>query len=117
MCDHCMNRRQFHAITSAGLAGSLMGLSWAAADETAAVEPWNPDLAPVATGRPLRVQPVLAHANQSPREKSSWRSWSEIVNEPAAAEEMQRIAGELQHVVPTGRFSPRDIPPHQSDHD
>ena len=58
MCEHCMNRRQFHAISSAGLAGSLMGLAWATADDSARVEPWDPEQAPVVTGRPLRVQPV-----------------------------------------------------------
>ncbi len=111
MCDHCMNRRQFHAITSAGLAGSLMGLSWVAADESAAIRPWDPDQAPVVTGRPLRVQPVLVHANQSPREKSSWRSWGEIVNEPAAAEEMQRIAGELRALSQRADFPLEILPP------
>jgi hypothetical protein len=90
-----MSRREFAAVTTAGLAGGVLGLSALAADATP-VEPWDPDKPPVVTGRPLRVQPILAHALCVPREKTSWRSWSEIVNEPAAAEEMQRIAGELK---------------------
>ncbi len=110
MCDHCMNRREFHAVTTAGLAGGLLGLSWAVADDTAAGLTWDPDQPLVCTGRPLRVQPVLAHANHAPREKSSWRSWSEIVNEPAAAEEMQRIAGELQVLTQQAGF-PLEILP------
>ena len=96
MCDHCMNRRQFTAMTTAGLTGSVLGLLSARAAEMATAEPWDPDNPPVVTGRPLRVQPILAHDVCTPREKASWRSWSEIVNEPAAAEEMGRIAGELK---------------------
>ena len=44
------------------------------------------------------------------REKTSWRSWSEIVNEPAAAEEMQRIAGELKALSARADF-PLEILP------
>ena len=33
------------------------------------------------------------------REKTSWRSWSEIVNEPAAAKEMQRITGDNPQIT------------------
>ena len=97
MCDHCMNRREFAAMTTAGLAGGVLGLvrrCWR--PRRPSVEPWDPDKPPVVTGRPLRVQPILAHNVMAPREKTSWRSWSDIINEPAAAEEMQRIAAELE---------------------
>ena len=98
MCQHCMNRRDFGALTAAGLAGGVLGLSSVLSAEGSTAEavvpePWDPDKPPVVTGRPLRVQPILAHAVMSPREKTSWRSWSEIINEPAAAEELQRIGG------------------------
>jgi len=96
MCDHCMNRREFASLTTAGLAGGVLGLPAVLAANAVEVEPWDPDKPPIVTGRPLRVQPVLAHAVMQPREKTSWRSWSEIINEPAASEEMKRIAGELK---------------------
>lgn len=96
MCDHCMNRREFAGVTGAALAGGVLAASAVWADDSPAAESWDPDKPLVTTGRPLRVQPVLAHAVMSPRERTSWRSWSEIINEPAAAEEMQRIAGELE---------------------
>lgn len=95
MCDHCISRRQFAAITMAGMAGGLLEAG-AAPSAAAAIPTWDPDRPPVVTGRPLRVQPVLTHSVFSPREKTSWRSWSDIITEPAAAEELQRIAGELK---------------------
>ncbi len=110
MCDHCINRREFATLTSAGLAGAMLGLSAASAAERSSAESWDPDKAPVVTGRALRVQPVLAHAVMTPREKTSWRSWSEIVNEPAAAEEMQRIAAELKALGAKAEF-PLEILP------
>ena len=89
MCEHCMNRRQFSALTTAGFTGGMLAASAAMAADGADIESWGPDKPPRITGRPLRVQPVLAHAVMAPREKTSWRSWSEIINEEAAAEEMQ----------------------------
>ena len=110
MCEHCMNRRTFHALTAAGLAGGFLGVSAAVAADALEIEPWDPDQPPRVTGRPLRVQPILAHAVLAPREKTSWRSWSEIINEPAAAEEMQRIAGELKALSAKADF-PLEILP------
>ena len=110
MCEHCMNRRQFAALTTAGFTGGMLGMSAAMAADDANIEPWDPDKPPRITGRPLRVQPVLAHAIMSPREKTSWRSWSEIINEEAAAGEMRRIAGELKTLSGAADF-PLEILP------
>jgi hypothetical protein len=96
MCEHCCNRREFNTLTAAGLTGSLLGRTSVSAAGSVGVEAWDPDKPAVVTGRPLRVQPILTHGVMAPREKTSWRSWSEIINEPAAAEELQRIAGELK---------------------
>ena len=100
MCEHCMNRREFHGLGAAGAAAGMFSLSAALATAPrgypADVEPWNPDKPAVVTGKALRVQPILMHANYAPREKTSWRSWSSIVNEPAAAEETKRIRAELE---------------------
>jgi hypothetical protein len=40
----------------------------------------------------------------APREKTSWRSWGDVVNEPAAAEEMRRIAAELKSLAAKADF-------------
>ncbi len=109
--DHCcMSRREFAALTTTGLVGGLLTGSPALAASTPEVEPWDPDKPPVATGRPLRVQPVLAHAVMKPRERTSWRSWSEIVNEPAAAEEMQRTGEELKSLAASAGFPLEFLP-------
>jgi len=104
MCDHCMNRRQFGVLTAAGLAGSVLAVSPDLARANAPATDWDPDKPPVVTGRALRVQPILAHNVMESRDKTSWRSWSEIINEPAAAEEMQRIARELADVSTKADF-------------
>jgi hypothetical protein len=57
MCEHCINRRQFNAMASAGVAGGMLGLSWVAADESAIVQPYEPDTAPIVTGRPAGSVP------------------------------------------------------------
>lgn len=110
MCEHCLSRREFHRLTSIGLTGSVLGLSAAASAAGAEIEPWDPERSLRTTGRALRVQPVLVHAVHSPQPKTSWRSWSEIVNEPAAAQEMRRIGGELQALVARADF-PLEILP------
>jgi hypothetical protein len=110
MCQHCMNRREFHARTTAGLTAGVLGLSAFVAADAGELEPWDPDRPARRTGRPLRVQPILAHAVVSPREKTSWRSWSEIVNEPAALDEMRRIEVELRTMANRADF-PLEILP------
>ena len=91
------------------MAGSAWALSALAAD-TKAIEPWDPDKPLVVTGKPLRVQPVLMHTRCQPREKTSWRSWSSVINDEAAAEEMNRIRGELDALAKRADF-PLEILP------
>jgi hypothetical protein len=110
MCDHCMNRREFMAVTSAVAAVGMLSLSSSVSAEEPMIDAWDPDKPPVVTGRPLRVQPILAHNVMGPKEKTSWRSWSDIINEPAAAEEMQRITGELKNLSAKADF-PLEILP------
>ncbi len=98
MCEHCMDRRQFGVLSTAALTGSVLAASAGRASDANDIEPWDPDKPPRITGRPLRVQPVLAHALMSRREKTSWRSWSEIINEEAAVDEVRRISGELKEL-------------------
>ncbi|MBN1854020.1 MAG: hypothetical protein JW829_14920 [Pirellulales bacterium] len=106
-----MNRRQFTALTTAGVAGNLLGTGASATlAEVAATDPWDPDKPLIVTGRPLRVQPILTHALYEPKEKTSWRSWSEIINEPAAEKEMQRIAGDLRDLSAKADFPMELLP-------
>ncbi len=111
MCEHCMDRRQFGVLTTATLTGGVLASSAEFVSEGTRMEPWDPDKPPRITGRPLRVQPVLAHAIMSRREKTSWRSWSEIINEEAAAREMQRISGELKTLASLADFPLEILPP------
>lgn len=111
MCEHCMTRREFATVTAAGLASGLfVGRSLAAANPIS-VQPWDPDQPFLTAGRPLRVQPILAHNILAPREKTSWRSWSEIITETAAAEELQRISAELKTLNSRAGFPLEMLPP------
>ena len=47
----------------------------------------------------------------TPQEKTSWRSWSEIISEAAAAEEIQRITAELQDLTGRAGFPIEVLPP------
>ncbi len=111
MCEHCMSRREFGTLATTGLAGGMLGLSPALAADPTQVDPWDPDNPPVKTGRPLRVQPILTFQVYTPREKTSWRSWSEIISEPAAAEELARIDGELKALSARADFPLEILPP------
>jgi hypothetical protein len=95
MCKHCLTRREFGGVTAVGMAGSALGLSGVVQATPPKIEPWDPDRAFLRTGRPLRVQPVLMYKRFSPRPKTSWRSWSSIVNDQEADKEQQRIQQEL----------------------
>ena len=129
MCQHCMNRREFTTLSSSGLAIGMVSLSSADAADMAAIEPWDPEKPPVITGRPLRMQPVLVHDVYKQRKMDSWRSWSTVFNEPAAAEEIQRIVGELKKLAQRADFPVKILPTikvcnndqvsaiHQGDHD
>ena len=109
MCPHCMNRREFTGMAAAGIAGGILALSAAEAQELT-VEPWDPEKPPVVTGKPLRVQPILMHARYTPRPKTSWRSWSRVINDAAAAEELQRIEGELKALKARASFPIEFLP-------
>ncbi len=66
MCEHCMNRRQFNTLTTAGVTAGLLGAASIARADMTSIEPWDPDKPPVVTGRPLRVQPILAPCQPVP---------------------------------------------------
>lgn len=53
---------------------------------------------------PLKVQPVLMYSIPKRREMTSWRTWGGLMNEKDAAEEKDRIAGELRRMQGAANF-------------
>ncbi|MHC4324807.1 MAG: hypothetical protein ACYSUX_11090, partial [Planctomycetota bacterium] len=89
-----MNRREFVGLTTAGIAGGVLGFS-APAHADSNSEGWNPNKPLIATGKQLRVQPVLMYRIPRRRQATSWKSWGGVQTEQAAAEEANRISKEL----------------------
>jgi L-fucose isomerase-like protein len=109
MCDCCMNRREFVGLTTAGIAGGVLGLGTSALAGRK-TEEWNPDKAFLVTGKKLTVQPVLMYRTPIRREQTSWKSWGGVQTEQAASEEARRISKELKSLS-TGADFPLEILP------
>ncbi len=109
MSDSHISRRQFAGLTSAGIAGGVLGSTQSILADKAQKE-WDPDRPPVVTGKPLRVQPVLMCRMAERRENASWRSWSKINSPRAAAEEMGRIGKELHLLGAKADFPLKVLP-------
>jgi hypothetical protein len=90
-----MNRREFVGLTTAGIAGGVLGLGTSALAGRK-TEEWNPDKAFLVTGKKLTVQPVLMYRTPIRREQTSWKSWGGVQTEQAASEEARRISKELK---------------------
>jgi len=104
-----LTRREFVGLTTAGIAGGVLGLSSSAMGGFR-TDGWDPDRPFVITGKTLTIQPVLMYRVAEPREATSWKSWSRIQNEAAASEEAKRISAELATFADTAGF-PLDIRP------
>lgn len=128
MATESVNRREFLGLTTAGLAGGVLGLN---ASLSAGVDPdaWDPEKPLIRTGRALVIQPVLMYQVAQRRPAASWKSWGGVQSDQAADVEVQRIAGELQTLRSQAQF-PLEIRPaikvksaaqagkvHESDHD
>ncbi|MFB0553302.1 MAG: hypothetical protein ACETWQ_08310, partial [Phycisphaerae bacterium] len=109
MCDCCMNRREFVGLTTAGIAGGVLGLG-TAAFANRKIEEWNPDKAFLITGKKLKVQPVLMYRTPVRREQTSWKSWGGVQTEQAASEEAQRISKELNSLSEEADFTLEILP-------
>ena len=104
-----INRREFVGLTTAGIAGGVLGItasSWAEADH----EGWDPDQAPICTGRPLTVQPILMYRVAQRRPAASWKSWGGVQSDAAAVEETQRITQELKALSARPSFPVKILP-------
>ena len=108
-----MSRREFHSLGALGLAGAALPSLFAAtafvSDRNTPIE-WNPDAPLVNIGKAIRVQPVFLYREQPPREKSSYKSWSNLNNAKDAAEEVQRIQKDLAQLEKLAEF-PMEILP------
>ncbi len=112
-CCH-MNRRRFAQLTTASLAGGVLGAATAPLSAGRKADPnvddWDPDKPQIVTGKKLLVQPLLRHQIESRKPQRSWRNWGGVHTEEAAAEEMKRISGELEKLAHDADF-PLEILP------
>ncbi len=104
-----MNRREFVGLTTAGIAGGVLGLGTPALSNRT-IEEWNPNKPFIATGKKIKVQPVLMYRTPIRREQTSWKSWGGVQTEQAASEEAQRISKELNSLSAGADF-PLEILP------
>ena len=104
-----MNRREFVGLTTAGIAGGVLGLGTSAHADNS-TEEWSPDKPLVVTGKKLVVQPVLMYRIPQRRYATSWKSWGGVQTEQAAVEEAKRISQELNSLSAGADF-PFDILP------
>ncbi|UCF16278.1 MAG: hypothetical protein JSW59_02235 [Phycisphaerales bacterium] len=104
-----MNRREFVELTTASIAGGVLGFG-ATGAAGARTGRWDPDKPFAATGRKLTVQPVLMYRVAHRRPATSWKSWGGVQTESAASTEAERIANEL-NALSTGADFPFDILP------
>ncbi|MCP4609628.1 MAG: sugar isomerase [Planctomycetes bacterium] len=109
MCRNCMNRREFVGLTTAGIAGGVLGLG-APAFANRKVEEWNPDKPFIVTGKKLRVQPILMYKVSQRRHATSWKSWGDVQTEEAASQEVKRISKELGSLSSNADFPLEVLP-------
>lgn len=113
MCCQHLNRRQFLGATTGLLAGASLSSSILSDEPVAskwASNSWDSGRPFSVTSKPLSVQPALMYRLPKRREKTSWKSWGGIQTEEAVAEEMKRIAGELDAVKTRAKFPMKLLP-------
>jgi hypothetical protein len=104
-----MNRREFVGLTTASIAGSVLGFSGSGFADSKVVE-WGPDRPFVVTGKTLKVQPVLMYRTPQRRKATSWKSWGGVQTEQSASEEAQRISEELNLLSAKADFPLQILP-------
>jgi len=103
MSSSRMNRREFVGLTTAGIAGGVLGFG-APTSANSSTEGWSPDNPLIATGKKLSVQPVLMYRIPQRRQATSWKSWGGVQTEQAAKEEATRISQELTSLSTNADF-------------
>jgi len=94
MSSYPLNRREFLGMTTASLAGSVLGLGTLSSAD-ARRDGWDATRPPVRTGKALVIQPVLMYSVAQKRPATSWKSWGGVQTDQAASDEAQKITGEL----------------------
>jgi L-fucose isomerase-like protein len=92
-----LNRREFIGLTTAGIAGQILGFGTSSLAQSKSQD-WDPDNPPVCTGKALTVQPILMYSAAQKREATSWKSWGGVQSDEAAKAEAQRISKELSEL-------------------
>lgn len=113
MCCHHVNRRQFLGVSAGLVAGmGLASAGFGATEDNPLWTPasWDPDRPLEAIGQALRVQPILMYSTPQKREQTSWKSWGGVQTDQAAAEEAQRIDGELKQLASSAGFALEILP-------
>ena len=111
MCCHDMSRRTFVIGTGAAVAAGMAASK--AAAQTGEPWPagyWDSERPYQRDNRPLRVLPVLMYRTPTPREARSWKSWGGVQTPEAAAEEVNRISGELAALQEEADFPVEVLP-------
>jgi len=94
MSSHPLNRREFIGVTTASVAGSVLGLGSSASARADNGE-WDAAKPFVCPGKALIIQPVLMYSVAQKRLATSWKSWGGVQTDQAAAAEARRITEEL----------------------
>ena len=118
MLDSDMNRREFVGLTTASIAGGVLGLNGPtrAGEEShglpaASMAGWQPDRPLIAAGnKKLIVQPVLMYSTPERKEASSWKSWGGVLTDQAASQEAERISAELNSLAAEADFPIEVLP-------
>ena len=95
MSSYPLNRREFLGVTTASLAGGVLGLGTSSSAPAAVGDGWDANRPLIRTGKALVVQPVLMYRVAEKRPATSWKSWGGVQTDQAASAEAQKIAGEL----------------------
>jgi hypothetical protein len=109
MSRYHINRREFVGLTTASIAGGVLGLN-TSTFAGRKVEEWNPHKPLVATGKKLIVQPILMYRTAKRRRATSWKSWGGVQTEQAASEEAKRISKELDLLLANADFPLEMLP-------
>ena len=110
MFERDMNRREFVGLTTASIAGGVLGLNGPAraADES---HRWEPDRPLIVAGKKkLIIQPVLTYSTPERKEASSWKSWGGVLTDQAASQEAERISAELNALAAEAHFPIEILP-------
>ncbi len=103
MSSSDVNRREFIGLTTASVAGGVLGLNASTAGAPGRDE-WDASKPFVCTGRALVVQPVLMYRVAQPRPATSWKSWGGVQSDEAAVAEVRQITEELHALSSQASF-------------